>query len=124
MDAVIVPKDRAVGLTPAVRKVASGAAEITPLIRVTNLVRTLKDLKEQGFWIYGAAGEASEALPSVRFSEKTAIVLGNEGDGLRRLVRETCDVLVGIPECGAIDSLNVSVASGIFLYALVAQGLA
>ncbi len=119
--AVIAPKDNAVGLTPVVSKVASGAAEATPFIQVTNLSRTLEKLKEMGIWIYGAAGEAEQNLFQTNLSGPIAIVLGAEGSGLRRLTREHCDVLVNIPMHGIVSSLNVSVATGIFLFEVVRQ---
>jgi 23S rRNA (guanosine2251-2'-O)-methyltransferase len=119
--AVIVPKDRAVGLTPVVRKVASGAAELTPLIPVTNLARTLRWLKEQGVWVYGADEAATKRVSEVDFTGPAALVLGGEGKGLRRLTRELCDVLVQIPTVGVISSLNVAVATGVCLYEALRQ---
>lgn len=119
--AVIVPKDRAVGLTPVVRKVASGAAEITPLVSVTNLARTLNWLKEQGIWLYGADEAGTQAIHQVDFTSSTALVLGAEGKGLRRLTRECCDVVVKIPTAGFITSLNVAVATGICLFEVMRQ---
>lgn len=119
--AIIVPKDRAAGITPIVSKVASGAAETVPLIQVTNLVRTLEVLKELGIWIYGAAGEAEQSLYQTDLSGPIAIVLGAEGEGLRRLTREHCDILVKIPMQGSVASLNVSVATGVFLFEAVRQ---
>jgi 23S rRNA (guanosine2251-2'-O)-methyltransferase len=121
--AVIVPKDRAVGITPVVRKVASGAAEFTPLISVTNLARTLRWLKEQGIWLYGADETATQKLFEIDFTGPSALVLGSEGKGLRRLTRESCDALVQIPAAGIIGSLNVSVATGICLYEVARQRL-
>jgi 23S rRNA (guanosine2251-2'-O)-methyltransferase len=114
--AVVIPKDRAVGLNATARKVASGAAETIPLITVTNLVRTINELKERNIWIIGAAGEAQQDLFSARLEGGLALVLGAEGSGLRRLTREACDHLVKIPMFGQVESLNVSVASGIFLF--------
>lgn len=115
--AVIAPADRAAGLNATVRKVACGAAEIVPFISVTNLARALRDLQEQGLWIVGAAGEARDTLYQVDFTPPTAIVLGAEEKGLRRLTRETCDRLARIPMAeGGVESLNVSVAAGIFLF--------
>lgn len=115
--AVIAPTDRAVGLNATVRKVASGAAEITPFVPVTNLARTLRSLRDQGVWIVGAAGEAEHRLYDVDFTVPTAIVLGAEEKGLRRLTREVCDRLARIPLAeGGVESLNVSVAAGIFLF--------
>jgi 23S rRNA (guanosine2251-2'-O)-methyltransferase len=114
--AVVVPKDRSVGLNATVHKVASGAAESVPFITVTNLARSLRDMKEKGIWIVGAAGEASRTLFDAEIAGPLALVLGAEGEGLRRLTRETCDELVRIPMFGAVESLNVSVAAGVCLY--------
>ncbi|MDR2788806.1 MAG: 23S rRNA (guanosine(2251)-2'-O)-methyltransferase RlmB [Candidatus Accumulibacter sp.] len=114
--AVVAPKDRAVGLTQTAIKVASGAAESVPYITVTNLARALRELKERGVWIIGTDGEAGTELYAAQWPEATAWVLGAEGDGMRRLTRETCDQLVGIPMLGSVQSLNVSVAAGICLY--------
>lgn len=119
--AIIVPKDKAVGITPVVSKVASGATETVPFVQVTNLVRALELLKEMGIWIYGAAGEAEESLFKTKLTGPVAVVLGAEGTGLRRLTREHCDVLVKIPMHGTVSSLNVSVATGIFLFEVARQ---
>lgn len=115
--AVIIPADRSVGLNATVRKVACGGAEIVPVVTVTNLTRALRALQEQGVWIVGAAGEAADSLYDVDFTPSTAIVLGGEEKGLRRLTREVCDRLAQIPMAeGSVESLNVSVATGIFLF--------
>lgn len=114
--AVIAPKDRAAGLNATVRKVACGAAETVPFIAVTNLARTLRELKDAGVFIVGAAAEANADLPSTDLSGPLALVLGAEGTGLRRLTQENCDSLISIPMFGSVESLNVSVASGICLY--------
>jgi len=114
--AVIVPKDRAVGLNATVAKAASGAADAVPLVSVTNLARTLRELKERGVWLFGADAEADEHLSTTDLTGALAWVLGGEGAGLRRLTRELCDHVVGIPLLGTVASLNVSVASGICLY--------
>jgi len=119
--AVVVPKDRAAHLTPVVRKVAAGAAETVPLVTVTNLVRTLKLLKEAGLWITGADGDATRAAAEVDFTGGTVLVMGAEGAGLRQLTRQTCDHLVSLPRLGAVESLNVSVATGMLLYEVVRQ---
>ena len=119
--AVIVPKDRAVGLTPVARKVASGAAETVPFVQVTNLARTLDGLRERGIWVIGLAGEATTDLFDVDLTGPLALVLGAEGEGMRRLTRERCDILVRIPMRGAVESLNVSVATGVCLYEAVRQ---
>ncbi len=114
--AVIAPKDRAVGLNATVEKVACGAAETVPYVTVTNLARTLRELKERGIWVVGADSEAESDLHSFRYSGALAWVLGAEGEGLRRLTRETCDQLVRIPMLGSVESLNVSVSTGVCLY--------
>jgi len=114
--AVIAPKDRAVGLNATVLKVASGAADTVPYIVVTNLARTLRELKDAGVWCIGAAGEAEKDVYQVDQKGPVAWVLGAEGDGLRRLTRDTCDELAKIPMHGSVESLNVSVASGICLF--------
>lgn len=119
--AVIAPKDKSVGLTPTVCKVASGAAETVPFIQVTNLARTLSFLQEQNIWIYGAAAEAEQSVYQAKLTGSVALVLGAEGSGLRRLTREHCDVLLNIPMFGSVSSLNVSVATGIFLFEAVRQ---
>ena len=114
--AVIAPKDRAVGLSAAVIKVASGAADSVPYIAVTNLARSLRELKERNIWVVGADSDARDGLYSAELPQALAWVLGAEGEGLRRLTRETCDQLVRIPMLGQVESLNVSVASGVCLY--------
>lgn len=114
--AVIAPKDRAVGINATVEKVACGAAQTVPYITVTNLARTLRELKERDIWVVGMDGEAEANLYDVRHSGPIALVLGAEGEGLRRLTRETCDQLVRIPMQGSVESLNVSVSTGICLY--------
>lgn len=119
--AVIAPKDKSAKLTPAVCKVASGAAEVIPFIQVTNLARTMRFLQEQNIWIFGAAGEAKKSLYQADLKRSIALVLGAEGTGLRRLTREHCDELLTIPMQGSVSSLNVSVATGIFLFEAVRQ---
>ncbi|MDI6750876.1 MAG: 23S rRNA (guanosine(2251)-2'-O)-methyltransferase RlmB [Rhodocyclaceae bacterium] len=114
--AVIAPKDRACGLSATAIKVASGAADTVPYIVVTNLARTLRELKARGIWTIGAAGEAEKDLYAIDQKGPIAWVLGAEGEGLRRLTRETCDELAKIPMYGAVESLNVSVAAGICLF--------
>jgi 23S rRNA (guanosine2251-2'-O)-methyltransferase len=113
---VIAPKDRSVGLTTAAIKVASGAAESVPYIVVTNLARTMRDLKDKGIWMIGADDSAQDPLYKAKLDGAAAFVLGAEGEGLRRLTRESCDLLVSIPMMGSVQSLNVSVASGVCLY--------
>jgi 23S rRNA (guanosine2251-2'-O)-methyltransferase len=114
--AVIAPRDRAVGLTDVAVKTASGAAESVPYVMVTNLARTLRELKERDIRVIGTAGEASEDLYQASWPQATAWVLGAEGEGMRRLTRETCDQLVRIPMHGTVESLNVSVAAGVCLF--------
>ena len=114
--AVVTPKDRACGVTPVVRKVASGAAESVPVFQVTNLARVLRELKERGLWLVGMAGEGAADLFEVDLTGPLALVLGAEEKGLRRLTRETCDVLARLSMHGAVSSLNVSVAAGVCLY--------
>ncbi|GAB6049865.1 23S rRNA (guanosine(2251)-2'-O)-methyltransferase RlmB [Hydrogenophilus islandicus] len=117
--AVIVPKDRSVGVTAVVRKVASGATEAVPLVFVTNLARALDTLKAQGVWVVGLAGEGEELLTRSSLDGPVALVLGAEGEGLRRLTRERCDQLARLPMLGVVESLNVSVAAGVALYEVV-----
>ena len=114
--AVIAPKDHAAGINATVAKVASGAAETVPYFMVTNLARTLGELKERGIWVVGASDDAEQTLYDVDLAMATALVLGAEGPGMRQLTRKTCDALVRIPMMGAVESLNVSVASGVCLY--------
>lgn len=121
VDGVIVPKDKSVGLTSTVCKVACGAAETVPFFQVTNLARTMRFLKEQGIWLHGASHDADKTLYQADFKGSIALVLGAEGTGLRRLTREHCDVLLRIPMQGAVSSLNVSVAAGILLFEAVRQ---
>jgi 23S rRNA (guanosine2251-2'-O)-methyltransferase len=114
--AVIAPKDRAVGLTATAIKVASGAADTVPYVTVTNLARSLREMKDAGIWVVGADGEAEKSLYEVDQKRPIAWVMGAEGDGLRRLTRETCDELVRVPMLGSVESLNVSVASGVCMF--------
>jgi len=116
VDAVILPKDRSAPMNATVRKVACGAAEVVPVVRVTNLARVMRQLRDAGIWIYGAAGEAETGLYDTDLSGSLALVLGGEGKGLRRLTREHCDGLAAIPLAGSVSSLNVSVATGICLF--------
>ncbi|HEY2340776.1 MAG TPA: 23S rRNA (guanosine(2251)-2'-O)-methyltransferase RlmB [Steroidobacteraceae bacterium] len=119
--AVIVPRDRAAQLTPAVRKVAAGAAETTPVVSVTNLVRTFNLLKKTGFWIVGADAAATTPARHVDLTGPAVLVLGAEGSGLRHLTRQNCDFLVSLPQRGAVESLNVSVAAAMLLYEALRQ---
>lgn len=119
--AVIVPRDRAAQLTGTVRKVAAGAAETTPVVAVTNLVRTLKLLKEASLWVVGADAEGAKPAHEVDLKGGIVLVLGAEGSGLRHLTRQTCDWMVRLPQLGSVESLNVSVAAGMLLYEAVRQ---
>ena len=119
--AVIAPRDRAAGLTPVVRKVAAGAADTVPFVSVVNLARTLRELKARGIWLVGTDDDADKSLYEVELTGPMAIVVGSEGEGMRRLTRECCDQLVSIPMAGAVESLNVSVATGIVLFEAVRQ---
>ena len=121
--AVIAPKDKAAGLTPTARKVASGAAETIPFVQVTNLVRTIDLLKDAGIWITGTSDKATKALYDGEYNMPTALVMGAEGKGLRRLTEAHCDHLISIPMAGKVSSLNVSVATGVCLYEVVRQRL-
>ena len=119
--AVIVPRDRSAQLNATAKKVACGAAENVPLIRVTNLARTLRLLQEMNVWIVGTAGEADHTLFQSKMTGPMALVMGAEGEGMRRLTREHCDELISIPMAGKVSSLNVSVATGICLFEAVRQ---
>ncbi len=122
--AVIVPKDKSAPMTATVSKVACGAAETVPLVRVTNLARTMRALQEKNIWFVGTAGEATHDIYQAKLTGPLAIVMGAEGDGMRRLTRETCDDLIKIPMAGSVSSLNVSVASGVCLFEAVRQRIA
>ncbi len=119
--AVVVPKDRAAQMTATVRKVAVGAAETTPVVAVTNLVRTLKLLKDAGLWIVGADADGTKRPDEVDLKGGIVLVMGAEGSGLRHLTRQTCDWIVRLPQLGSVESLNVSVAAGMLLYEAVRQ---
>ncbi|MEO2267907.1 23S rRNA (guanosine(2251)-2'-O)-methyltransferase RlmB [Pseudoalteromonas pernae] len=119
--AVVVPKDKSAKLTATARKVACGAAETVPLVQVTNLARTLREIKDAGVWVVGTAGETDTTLFEANLTGPIAVVMGAEGDGMRRLTREHCDVLVKIPMVGTVSSLNVSVATGISLFEVLRQ---
>lgn len=120
---VIIPKDKSASLTPAVSKVACGAAALISLIRVTNLVRAMHILKERGIWIYGASVTASESLYKLKLTMSLALVIGAEGTGIRLLTQKNCDTLFNLPMLGKINSLNASVATGISLYEVLRQRL-
>ncbi|HEU0265883.1 MAG TPA: 23S rRNA (guanosine(2251)-2'-O)-methyltransferase RlmB, partial [Geobacterales bacterium] len=122
-DGVIIPRDRAVGVTPVVEKASAGAAETVPVVQVTNIAQTLATLKEADFWIYGASQESDATIYDQQLSGSIALVIGGEGEGIRPLVRKGCDVLAAIPLQGGVQSLNASVAAGIFLFEVVRQRL-
>ena len=119
--AVVVPKDRAVGITPIVRKASAGAADRVPFVRVTNLARAMDKLRDAGVWITGLAGEGEQSLYACDFKGPVAIALGGEGEGMRRLTREKCDFVAKIPMRGTVESLNVSVATGVALFEALRQ---
>lgn len=123
VDAVIVPKDNAVSITPTVSKVACGAAEVVPFYQVTNFSRCLRALKERGVWCIGLSGDAEQSLYQIDLTGPLALVLGAEGKGMRRLTAETCDRLAALPMQGTVSSLNVSVSTGIALYEALRQRL-
>jgi len=121
VDLVIICKDRSAGITPVVRRAASGAAEVMPIILATNLARVLRELKKRGIWLAGTSDEATDSLYGIDLSGPLALVMGSEGTGLRRLTTELCDYLVNIPMAGQVESLNVSVATGVCLYEINRQ---
>ena len=121
VQALVTPKDRSVGLTASVRKVASGAAELIPLVRVANLARTMRNLKQHGMWMIGTTHDAHTSVFDTDLTQPLALVVGSEDAGLRRLTREHCDQLVSVPMAGVLDSLNVSVATGVCLYEVLRQ---
>jgi 23S rRNA (guanosine2251-2'-O)-methyltransferase len=123
VDLVLIPKDKSASLGPVVAKVSSGASENIPLIRVTNLARSIETLQSLGVWVFGACGEATDSIYQLDGRGSIALVLGAEGDGLRRLTRDKCDGLYSIPMFGSVSSLNVSVAAGISLYEIRRQRL-
>jgi 23S rRNA (guanosine2251-2'-O)-methyltransferase len=119
VDAVIIPRDRAVKVNATVRKVAAGGAESVPVIEVTNITRSLKDLQQAGVWIFGTSGDAADSLYEHDFNGPVALVMGAEGSGLRRLTMASCDHLLKLPMRGQVESLNVSVATGVCLYEIL-----
>lgn len=119
---VVIPRDRACGVTPAAEKSSAGAVETIPVAQVTNVVQALEAMKKAGYWVYGLEGEARQSVYDVAFSGNVALVVGSEGEGIRPLVRKQCDLVVSIPQFGGVGSLNASVAGGIALYQ-VARGL-
>ncbi len=122
VDAVVAPRNRAVGMTETVARISCGASESVPFIQVTNIVRTLKELQKSGVWVVGTAdGAESSSLYDVDFKGPIALVMGAEEKGLRRLTRETCDLVVSLPMLGKVDCLNVSVATGVCLYEALRQ---
>lgn len=121
VNTVVIPRDKAVGLTPVVCKVASGAAHVLPIFQVSNLVQTMKLLQKQGIWFYGTSGEAEQSLYETELTGALGIAMGAEGKGMRRLTMEQCDFLVNIPMQGSVSSLNVSVATGVVLFEALRQ---
>ncbi len=121
VDAVIAPKDKAVGLTDTVRRVAVGAAESVPFVKVTNLARTMRDLKERGVWLVGTSDQASQSLYETDLKGPIAIVMGREGEGMRQLTEKECDFLIKFPMRGKVDCLNVSVSAAVCLYEALRQ---
>ena len=113
---MIIPKDRACGVTAAAEKSSAGAVETIAVVQVTNVAQSLATLKESGYWIYGLAGEAKQSVYEINFSGNVVLVIGSEGEGIRPLVRKQCDVVMSIPQYGGIESLNASVAGGIALF--------
>jgi 23S rRNA (guanosine2251-2'-O)-methyltransferase len=121
-DGVVIPRDRACGITAAAEKASAGAVETVPVAQVTNIVQALETMKKAGYWVYGLAGEVSQSLYEVKFSGSSVLVIGGEGEGIRQLVRKQCDVVMSIPQYGGVSSLNASVAGGIALFEM-ARGL-
>ena len=119
--AVVIPKDKAAPVNATVRKTSAGAADRIPVVSVTNLARTMRALQEMGVWLYGLDGEAKAGIHATDFTGNVGLVMGGEGEGMRRLTRETCDGLVRIPMPGEMESLNVSVATGVALFEVVRQ---
>jgi 23S rRNA (guanosine2251-2'-O)-methyltransferase len=115
-DGVIIPRDRACGVTAAAEKASAGAVETIPVAQVTNIVQALETMKKGGYWVYGLAGEVSQSLYDLKFSGSSVLVIGGEGEGIRQLVRKQCDVIMSIPQYGGVSSLNASVAGGIALF--------
>ena len=118
---MVIPRDNSASMTSTARKVAAGAAELVPLVVVTNLSRAIKQLQQHGVWVIGAAGEATETLYQAKLKTPMALVMGAEGSGMRRLTKENCDELIAIPMLGETSSLNVSVATGVCLFEVVRQ---
>jgi len=121
-DGVVIPRDRACGVTAAAEKASAGAVETVPVVQVTNIVQALETMKKGGYWVYGLAGESSQTLYDQKFSGNTVLVIGGEGEGIRQLVRKQCDVVMSIPQYGGVSSLNASVAGGIALFEM-ARGI-
>ncbi|MEM9080809.1 MAG: 23S rRNA (guanosine(2251)-2'-O)-methyltransferase RlmB, partial [Verrucomicrobiota bacterium] len=120
-EAVVVPKDKSAGVTETVRRISVGAAEVVPFVKVTNLARTMKSLQEVGMWFVGTSDRAEKSVYEVDLRGKVGVVIGSEGEGLRRLTEEGCDHLVKLPMAGVVPCLNASVATGICLYEAVRQ---
>lgn len=120
-DAVIIPEHRSAKVSPTVYKTSAGAINNIKVVMVTNINRAIESVKENGFWVYGLAGEAESGLSQTDLTGKVALVVGNEGDGISRLTREKCDALIKIPMIGRVNSLNASVASAISMYEVLRQ---
>jgi 23S rRNA (guanosine2251-2'-O)-methyltransferase len=116
VNGVVIPKDRACGVTAAAEKSSSGAVETVPVVQVTNIAQTLETIKKSGYWVYGLAGEAVDSLFEIKFSGSIVLLIGGEGEGIRPLVRKQCDVMMSIPQYGGVGSLNASVAGGIAMF--------
>ena len=116
VDGVVIPKDRACGVTAAAEKASAGAVETIPVVQVTNIAQALGAMKKGGYWVYGLAGEAADSLFDMKFSGSIALVIGGEGEGIRPLVSKQCDLLMSIPQYGGVSSLNASVAGGIAMF--------
>lgn len=121
VQAVIIPKDRACGVTPVVEKASAGAVETLPVIQVTNLAQVLEKLKQAGCWVFGLAGEAAKSIYQTDFKGNLVVVVGGEGEGVRPLIRKNCDGMLAIPHYGGVSSLNASVAGGIVLFEAARQ---
>jgi 23S rRNA (guanosine2251-2'-O)-methyltransferase len=120
-DGVIIPRDRACGVTAAAEKASAGAVETVAVVQVTNIAQTLETMKKVGYWVYGLAGEAGQSLYDVKFSGKLVLLVGSEGEGIRPLVRKQCDIVLAIPQYGGVGSLNASVAGGVALFEAARQ---
>lgn len=116
VNGVVIPKDRACGVTAVAEKASAGAVETIPVVQVTNIAQTLETMKKMGYWVYGLTSEAADSLFEAKFSGSTVLVIGGEGEGIRQLVRKQCDLFISIPQYGGVSSLNASVAGGIAMF--------